>query len=1006
MLSNKHRKISQSLITAILLAGVATDALAQSQPTKAEGAKPEEELQEIFVTGSRIKRAGFDTVQPASVVDAALLKDRATNNIGDLLNKQPGFGVPGSSSVGGQSDLSVGQSFVDFLGLGSQRTLTVVNGMRFPAANTPAIGGPATPGLQVDLNTIPTALIDRVETIAIGGSPIYGADAIAGTVNIILKKRFTGFEAEARAGLSGRGDAPEQNFSALYGTDFANAKGNVVFSLQYNQAKGLLLSEREETARQWFFAPPAEGVESNFTKILFPDRRVVINTFTGLPLLLRPDRIKKGEPQIRNVPTPDGGIYQIGPNGTFINYDQGTPTGIDVFSSGGEGINLAETEALSINSDRFLANVFTTYNFDNDISLRLEGWYSRARGRELTQQPEYSGTEFFRKGIDTDARVVLGAVPIRLDNPYVSDQARDAVRAVTGGAPVLDLDNDGVQDTEGFYVEKGYRDIFRGAAGRSTQNFMRFFGELTGQIALGKHDFDWQIGASFGQAKTKSTSLNILINEFNQAKDAVRSPNGTITCRDPSNGCQPLNILGDSNASEAAINFVTAKLTNETSLSQLMVTTHIAGDIFTLPAGSIGAAMGADFRREKSTFRPDAIASSGRTRASALTAVDGAFSSREVYGELRVPLVSADMSIPLVHKIGIEGAARFVSNSASGGALTWTVGGGYAPINGVEFRGNYTRSIRAPAVTELFLPTTELETDAADPCDYRIIEDGLNPDRRAANCAAAGIEQPFSSEIVDATKIVTQQGNPNLKNEEARAWSAGLVLKPQFLPGVIVAVDWIDIRLKNAIELFDTTTTLKACYDSADYPNAAVCKLFTRDTNGQIATVKTGYRNAGLVRFAGMTANAELPINIGEDRSLMLSANYLYTKTNTRSVTGSDFYENAGNIGYSKHRVSASAGYSAGVLGLNLQGEYFSPAVFDTDDRPGSRDIPGVKSFIVMNGNISVNIDKRYKLQLNIENILDAKAPKYSSAGGGIATSTYYQGLLGRSFSVTASFKM
>jgi iron complex outermembrane recepter protein len=992
--------VKSSIILALMVSSAST-VFAQSVPAPVADAKNEVEVDAIVVTGSRIKRAGFDTVQPASVVDAKLLSDRATNNIGDLLSKQPGFGLPGSSSIGSQSDVSVGQSFVDFLGLGSQRTLTVINGMRFPAANTPAIGGPATPGLQVDLNTIPTALIDRVETIAIGGSPIYGADAIAGTVNIILKKRYTGFEAELRAGISGRGDAPEQNASLLYGTDFAGTKGNVAVSLQYNQAKGLLQTDREETKRQWFFASPTDPA-SPFANVIYPDQRVVINNFNGLPLVSKFDLAIFGG----GVPNPDGGIYQLGPNGTFIPYNQGTPTGDAIFFSGGEGLNLAETDPISIDSDRLLANIFATYNFDNDISLRLEGWYSRARGRELTQQPEYSGIEFFRDGVDTDSRVVAGAVPIRLSNPFVSNQARAAIRDVTGGDPLLDLDNDGVPETEGFFVEKGYRDIFRGAAGRSTQNFMRAFAELTGTLGVGKRNFDWQIAASFGQSKTKSTSLKLLINEFNQAIDAVRLPNGNIVCRDQSGGCKPLNILGDGNASDEAISYVTATSTNRTSLSQIMVTTNINGDIANLPAGGLGAAIGADFRREKSTFTPDLLSSSGRTRGSPLTAVEGAFSSREVYGELKIPLVSADMSIPLIHKLGIEGAARFVSNSVSGSAVTWTLGGSYAPIGGVEFRGNYTRSIRAPAVTELFLPTTEFETGADDPCDKRFVENGNFPERRAANCAAAGIAQPFSSDIVDATKFVTQQGNRNLKNEEAKAWSAGVVLKPTFLPGMVVAVDWIDIKLKDAIELLDTVTILNACYDSAEYPNAPVCKLFSRAPSGQIITAKTGYANAGLVRFSGLTANAEMPITFGDDQTLVLGANYLYTKRNSRSVTGTDFVDNAGGIGYSRHRVSGSAAYSKGMFGLYLQGQYLSPAAFDTTDQPNARDVTGLKSFFVLNSNMSININKRYSFQFNIDNLFDVKAPKYSSAGGGAALSAYSSGLIGRYFSLTVSVKM
>jgi iron complex outermembrane recepter protein len=998
--------VKSSIILALMVSSAST-VFAQGVPAPVADAKNEVEVDAIVVTGSRIKRAGFDTVQPATVVDAKLLSDRATNNIGDLLSKQPGFGLPGSSSIGDQSDLSVGQSFVDFLGLGSQRTLTVVNGMRFPAANTPAIGGPTTPGLQVDLNTIPTALIDRVETIAIGGAPIYGTDAIAGTVNIILKKRYTGFEAQLRSGISGRGDAPEQNASVLYGTDFAGTKGNVAVSLQYNNAKGLRLNEREETARQWFFAPPADGEESPFGSIVRPDRRVVVTNYNGLPLL--------GRVTTKEVPTvdllfvsnpqgPEGSVYQLGPNGTFVNYNKGTPTGDSVFYSGGDGLNLAETDAFSVDSDRLLANIFATYNFDNDISLRLEGWYSRARGRELIQQPEFNAVDGFRTGRDTDARVISGAAPIRLDNPYVSDQARGAVRAATGGAPLLDLDNDGTPETEGFYVSKGHNDIFRGAAGRSTQNFMRVFAELTGTLSVGKRDWDWQIGASFGQAKTKSTSLVLLVDEFNQAKDAVRAPDGTIACRDPSNGCKPLNILGANSASNEAIGFVTAQTTNRTSLSQIMVTTQVNGNIVSLPAGEVGVGIGADFRQEKSKFQPDTLSASGQTRLR-LTAVDGTFSSREGYGEVRVPLVSADMNVPLVHKLGVEGAARFVNNSITGNALTWTVGGSYAPIGGVEFRGNYTRSIRAPAVTEVFLAPAEYFTYAGDPCDANLIQNGKNPERRAANCAAAGIPQDFSSEIGGAGRIVTQEGNRNLKNEEARGWSAGVVLKPSFLPGMVVAVDWIDIRLKNAIELLDVTTILEACYDSADYPTAGVCKQFSRDASGQIATAQTRYENAGLVRFSGLKANAEVPIELGSERMLQLGVNYLYTKRNNRSVTGTDLTENAGQIGYSKHQVSGSVSYSSGIFGLNLQGQYLSPAVFDTQEPADYRDVPGVKGFFVLNSNVSVDIDKRYSLQFNVENLLDVKIPKYSGSSSA-ALSAYSQGLIGRYFSVTVSVKM
>jgi Outer membrane cobalamin receptor protein len=160
----------------------------------------------IIVTGSRIARPRFETVEPALVVSSDAIEMRGSDSIGQALKEQPAFGTPGATPIGEQSPLAQGQSFVNFLGLGSQRTLTLVDGRRFVSSNTASIFGPTGAGNQVDLNLIPTKLVDRVETIAVGGAPIYGADAIAGTVNILLRRDFAGFELDGQAGISSRGD--------------------------------------------------------------------------------------------------------------------------------------------------------------------------------------------------------------------------------------------------------------------------------------------------------------------------------------------------------------------------------------------------------------------------------------------------------------------------------------------------------------------------------------------------------------------------------------------------------------------------------------------------------------------------------------------------------------------------------------------------------------------------------------------------------------------------------
>jgi outer membrane receptor for ferrienterochelin and colicin len=165
-----------------------------------ESAQTEEGDGTIVITGSRIRRAGFDTLEPAVVVSDEYLETRGLTNVADALNEIPSFGV-GVTPEGGQPAFSVGQNFVSRFGLGSARTLTLLNGRRFVSTNVPSIFGSGAPGLQVDLNIFPSELVDRIENIAIGGAPTYGSDAIAGTVNVIFKTDFEGLHASVTSGI-------------------------------------------------------------------------------------------------------------------------------------------------------------------------------------------------------------------------------------------------------------------------------------------------------------------------------------------------------------------------------------------------------------------------------------------------------------------------------------------------------------------------------------------------------------------------------------------------------------------------------------------------------------------------------------------------------------------------------------------------------------------------------------------------------------------------------------
>ncbi|HVC31995.1 MAG TPA: TonB-dependent receptor plug domain-containing protein [Chloroflexota bacterium] len=223
---------------------------------KPRHARSPAQLQEVVVTGSRIARAMNDTLQPTVVVSGAAFDERGYTNVGQALDEMPELGVPPTSQQNQQSAFSVGQSFVDLFSLGSQRTLTLVNGRRFVSSNTASLFGASSPGSQVDFNVIPVQLIDHIETISVGGAPIYGADAIAGTVNVILKKNYQGLDMNAMAGISNQGDAFNYRLSVLGGHNFAGGRGNVTAVVEFTKSDGLRGTARSVFVNQGGSRPP------------------------------------------------------------------------------------------------------------------------------------------------------------------------------------------------------------------------------------------------------------------------------------------------------------------------------------------------------------------------------------------------------------------------------------------------------------------------------------------------------------------------------------------------------------------------------------------------------------------------------------------------------------------------------------------------------------------------------------------------------------------------------
>lgn len=870
---------SRLMAAGLLALATASGALAQDdQDTDTDQQNEDEqvELEKISVTGSRIKRAGVDTFYPAISVGEQELEDNAYTNVADALNEIPSFGPADATPRGTQNTFSVGQNFVDFYGLGSQRTLTLVNGRRFVSSNTPVIFG-ETGGLQVDFNVIPLALVERIEVIGVGGAPIYGSDAIAGTINVITKDRFEGFEVTGQFGRDSDGDAPFHQGSLVAGANFADGRGNVTMSAETFHQDGLRLFERPELTRgdnDVFFA----SEDDNGERRIFRDQRINIFTNGGL--------IDPGAfiiPSLGIGALPDGNFYQFDSNSNLVPFTPGEPCpGSVFFACGGDGPDFFDNvdQAQSpLNRDVFTASM--NYDLTDSVRVSSDILFANTDAVELSNQ---GGFQTFAFGGTS------GALQFSADHPFLPQQARN-VLAENG------LDT--------FFVHRFNNDIIDPRNFRE-QFLWRFTTGLDGDFYIGDRNFNWEAYVVHGESDGESRREGIIDDRFLNAIDVRRltaadlegltendilqfsgtdsagvgdvvcesvyqaalgnvtgsSGNGITDADLPFiQGCVPLNVFGENARSEAARAWVTGTQLTSTDIEQTVYNANFGGELFELPAGPFQFNVGYERRKEEAVFQPAIGDEVPLTRSAAFARTGGSYDTDEYYGEFLAPIVDSGMDIPGVHLFELNGAVREIDNSLAGSATVWTAGGRYAPVQDITFRGNYTESIRAPSLVELFAPITTSFSFANDPCDFRFVDEGPNAATRRANCQAelgAGYNpDEFASDIVNATARGRSGGNPDLENESAESYAVGVSIEPRWVDNLVVTLDYVDIQLQDAIQSLGLTSIMESCYDSPDFPNVSSCDRFTRNSEGQVVDFLTGQANAAQFNFEAIDFGAQ-----------------------------------------------------------------------------------------------------------------------------------------------------
>lgn len=993
----------------------------------------------IVVTGSRIPRAPAESNEPVDATLRGYLDDRGLTNLADALNEAPG--VRGSVTLGGdQAVYGQGVNFINLYGLGSNRTLVLVNGRRVASSNVPSVLGNATPGTQVDFNVVPTILLDRVERVSIGGAPVYGTDAIAGTVNVVLKRRLTGLETRATSGVSGEGDNVRWNLAAAGGIDFAGGRGNLTAAISYDRLGAVTGRQRGVyRANLGNATNPCTVVQAgvcsalNLAAALGPAGRSPANDGRVNPNIGFNDSLSDGFPGsvlIRDLNLPAvsrGGVlssgagayaWQFAPDGQLRVFDKGTIYGAPVpgvlaaaaMASGGDGLRLNDYLAVTSSLERLNASLSFTYDLTDRLTLFADGLFYHGRADLPVKLPTFNAVQFGG-----------GSAPLtfRTDNPFLTQQARQQLAALGyGGTFQLSRANADLADTSGRSDSK----VYRGVVG------------LEGKLALGGRDYGFELSLNYGRSDFTDYGQAIdqqrFVNAINVAlvgSQIVCSTTPTVTgfpagqapITDPA--CVPLNLFGEGAASPAARAYVLRDTIARSRLEQVVVNANLGGSPFDLFGNPVSFNLGFEHHEEKARFAPDAFLQAGLGRAAAVAPTAGRYDLDEVFGEVRVPLIAPD-DASLFHSLSAFGRVRHVDNSANGGFTAWSAGGSFAPIADLELRGNFTRSFRAPAITELYSPRGVNNIPVPDLCSTANIGAGPVPEIRRANCTAFLARYPNATPLVAATVTVPtfNGGNPGLRNERSDSLTWGALLRPRFLPGLTFAADYIRVRISDPIANLSMAQVAQGCFDNADFNvgdparGNAFCALIGRDAQGQVVSdarnpaVTLGYVNGKRIEMSGVQAGLEYRTGlsgVGLVGAIELGGDLFHLRRRLVDVTGVAPARSDGVVGDPRWQGQLRLRYANDFWGLATNVNYTGGraiALTGRGDSPSdTREFDHFDPFATVDAAFFVKAADSYKLTLSITNLFDRVGQKYF----GYVVPLSINDALGRRFAVSISRK-
>ena len=987
--TSRNRTFKSTLMAGAAIASVAGISAAQAQ----DAAKP---VEKVTVTGSRIPQKGLTSVSPVSTISSMEAKLQGANSAETLLNNMPQVIANQGAEV---SNGSSGTSTLDLRGLGPKRTLVLVNGKRLQPAN---IASPT-----ADLNSIPLAMVERVEVLTGGASAVYGADAVAGVVNFIFRKNFEGVEFGAQYGITdhdndddamralvaGSGFAvPDEhvndgrtiNMWGIMGANSADGQGNVTAYVQFRHAQAISQGDRDFSAC---------SLNLNTTK-------------TGFAC----------------------GGSSNGATGRFTSVDDATPTRFTVnsavpgtmrpFVGATDTFNFAPTNYLQRPDERYIVGALARYELAPDLELYAETSFLDDR----------TVAQIAASGFFASSGPVGGNFLVNCDNPFLNTGATESgtnitpFNALCGSALSSPLGSTGTATVNigRRFVETnlGRQDDFKSTS-------YRLQAGARGTI----EDWDYDVYAQYATTSTPRAYLNDVSRTRAQRAalvvidDRPTSPTfGQAICQSAYDGsdssCVPANIFEFGELTGPSIAYMSGTGFQKTTTEEQIVNASVNGDIGVVSpwaADPIAAAFGAEYRFTSLEHVSDDVFTSGDLlgQGGAQPNVSGHYDVWEAFGEVQIPLVQDRQFAKL---IDISGGYRISDYDNAGITHTYKYAASWMPVEDIRFRGSFQRAVRAPNVIELFSPAQQGLYGGADPCSLTSSSSPGTNFYNAAQCANTGLSGAQFALFTASGAFQcpagqcsgTFSGNPNLKPESSDTKSVGFVFTPTFLKGFNATVDYFDIEVSDTITIINQVVIVGNC---ARTGNPFACSLVNRDpVTGSLSNsttlgvgVDSTTRNTGTQTSTGVDVEASYKLDLEEiglpqgTFALGMVGSYLES-FDTNFGPGFDTFDCTGLFGVIcgnpapewKHRLRGTWGTGWDV-DLSVAWRYVGPVDLDINKgldpslslfcNGSCNDFADAKidSFDYFDVAFSWSVSDNITLQGGVNNVTDEDPPKLDS---------------------------